>query len=100
MRCALDITPSNILFRITPAQSWTDDELRVMFGPCETWTEDTPLGPIEVTETIDVSRFSNLNIMEPNILLSDFGQSFVAARKPAGYRAATQIKYMAPEAYL
>ncbi|GJE84138.1 serine/threonine-protein kinase [Phanerochaete sordida] len=94
-----DITPSNILFRIPPAQSWTDDEVRIVLGPCETWTEDTPLGPIEVTETIDVQRFSNLNIMQPDILLSDFGQSFVATRKPAGYRAATQIKFMAPEAY-
>lgn len=64
--------------------------------------DKSPVGeqaPKYVVEPFQARRLSDAGLVREEILLIDFGQAFFADRKPADYTPATQIYYLAPEAY-
>ncbi|EIM91651.1 kinase-like protein [Stereum hirsutum FP-91666 SS1] len=109
----IDITTSNILFRLSPAiQSWSDTYINAYFGPPEIEPvrlrpphQDEPLGPHvppELVAPIADSLMRDLMYVQESVVLIDFGQSFSIDSNgvpPKDYQPGTSLNYLAPETY-
>ena len=101
-----DLTISNILFRIAEnVKSWSDSEVYLNFGHPETETmatrDHSPLGihvPAHLVAPIDNALLTNPNLLQEEIVVIDFGQSFCISRLPTDYEPATVPHYLSPEA--
>uniref|UniRef100_A0A0W0G6R6 non-specific serine/threonine protein kinase n=1 Tax=Moniliophthora roreri TaxID=221103 RepID=A0A0W0G6R6_MONRR len=101
-----DITTSNILFRLADrVHKWSDNEVYSYFGEPNTERVATrdrsppgPCAPVELVAPIDQSRFTDCSLLQEDVLLIDFGQSFNASHPPVGYEPATAFNYQSPEA--
>ncbi|OBZ66636.1 Serine/threonine-protein kinase SRPK [Grifola frondosa] len=102
-----DLTSSNILFQVSDVvHHWSDDNVYQILGSPETdnvVTRDgsppSPHAPVQVVAPIDISRLSSPLLLQEDILLIDFGQSFFADRSPPNYEPATPLHYLSPEAF-
>ncbi|KZT06982.1 kinase-like protein [Laetiporus sulphureus 93-53] len=102
-----DLTSSNILFKLSSeVDKWTDDDVYDALGTPEMEEVATrdgsppgPCAPSQVVAPIDVSRLSSSSLLQENILVTDFGQSFFIKSPPTGYEPATPLHYLSPEAY-
>ncbi|EGN96975.1 hypothetical protein SERLA73DRAFT_154350 [Serpula lacrymans var. lacrymans S7.3] len=101
-----DLTTSNILFRLSPhVLEWSDTEVYAHLGDPETENVRTrdgqPLGPnapAMLIAPIQNSRMSDTSLLEESTIVSDFGQSYVAASPPPSYEPGTVLNYQSPEA--
>ncbi|KAJ3892668.1 kinase-like domain-containing protein [Lentinula edodes] len=85
-----DFTTSNLLFFYTHLGSPIMDEVRTCSGQVV-----GPHTPSELVEAIGHDAFAN--ILEENIIVIDFGQSYRAPDPPKDYEPATLADYMSPE---
>ena len=100
-----DLTPSNVLFAVDDiVRTWSDSELTQFLGEPEKWSVDPldgstplPFAPEHVIEPADTSILSSMSLLQENVTIIDFGQSFFAKHPPDGYQPATVDQYMAPE---
>ncbi|KAF8810776.1 kinase-like protein [Phlegmacium glaucopus] len=101
-----DLTTSNILFRVAEnVQNWSDSEVYLNFGQPETeeivTCDHRPLGPHappRLIAPIDNALLTNSTLLQEDILLIDFGQSFSRFNRPTGYEPASVPQYLSPEA--
>ncbi|KAJ3558788.1 hypothetical protein NP233_g11430 [Leucocoprinus birnbaumii] len=101
-----DLTTSNILLRLWPRViEWSDAEVYAYLGDPETEDVRTrggqpsgPHAPLMLVAPIDNSRISNAKLLQDNIMISDFGQSYEIASPPLSYKPATLLNYQSPEA--
>ncbi|KAJ4484213.1 kinase-like domain-containing protein [Lentinula edodes] len=98
-----DFTTSNLLFRLKDkVMKWSDNKVYTHFGSPITDEVRTcsgqlvgPHAPSELVEAIGHDTFAN--ILEENIIVIDFGQSYRAPDPPKDYEPATLADYMSPE---
>jgi serine/threonine-protein kinase SRPK3 len=98
----------NILFQVSDqVRRWSDSEIYSTLGEPETdkivtidGSPSEPHAPREVVENLDGSRLSvpPLPVLEENIVVTDFGQSFDTKHPPKDYGPSTIIYYFPPEA--
>ena len=101
----LDLTTSNILFRVSEAvRRWSDTEVYGYLGSPETEEVRTrggqPRGihtPPELVAPIENSQFVHASHLKESIVISDFGQSYAIASPPSDYMPGTVLNYLAPE---
>ena len=101
--CA-DLTSSNILFRISEiVHQWSDNDVYQNLGSPEMENirvgDGHRAGPLKVVAPIDVSLFSSPSLLQEDVLLVDFGQSFLADSPSPNYEPATPLHYLSPEAF-
>lgn len=105
-RHSLDLTTSNILFRIAEhVLKWSDAEIYNRLGSPETETVRTrsggpvgPHAPAELVAPIENATLTDSSILQESIVIIDFGQSYVITNKPSDYQSGTVIHYQSPEA--
>ncbi|KAJ3906759.1 kinase-like domain-containing protein [Lentinula edodes] len=98
-----DFTTSNLLFRLKDnVTKWSDNKVYTHFGSPKMDEVRTcsrqlvgPHAPSELVEAIGHDTFAN--ILEENIIVIDFGQSYRAPDPPKDYGPATLADYMSPE---
>ncbi|KAJ3927549.1 MAG: kinase-like domain-containing protein [Lentinula lateritia] len=98
-----DFTTSNLLFRLNDkVMKWSDNKVYTHFGSpimdeVRTCSGQVvgPHAPSELVEAIGHDAFAN--ILEENIIVIDFGQSYRAPDPPKDYEPATLADYMSPE---
>ncbi|KAF8824536.1 hypothetical protein HHX47_DHR8000383 [Lentinula edodes] len=98
-----DFTTSNLLFRLKDkVMKWSDNKVYTHFGSpimdeVRTCSGQLvgPHAPSELVEAIGHDTFAN--ILEENIIVIDFGQSYRAPDPPKDYGPATLADYMSPE---
>lgn len=103
----IDLTSSNILFRISDeVPQWPDDMLYLHLGSPETedvYTHDgsplSPHAPPHVVAPIDASLLCASSLLQEEVLLKDFGQSFFTDQQSQTCVPATHIHYFPPEAF-
>ncbi|KIM46980.1 hypothetical protein M413DRAFT_63939 [Hebeloma cylindrosporum] len=101
-----DLTTSNVLFHVAEnVQHWSDSEVYINFGQPETeeiaTLDHSPLGPhapAELIAPIGNACLTHAILLQENILLIDFGQSFPALHPRRDYKPATVPHYQSPEA--
>lgn len=101
-----DLTTSNILFRLSPhVTNWSDAEVYAHLGHPETEDVETcdgqpsgPHAPPVLVAPIDNSKISHANLLQENIIVSDFGQSYLTTSPPPSYEPRTILNYQSPEA--
>jgi len=101
----LDITASNTLLCISDhVTKWSDDQVYANFGKPETEQlvpeDGSPPGshaPTEIVATIDNARLAHPSILQEDIIVIDFGQSFFMEHPPKEYQPAAPIHYASPE---
>ena len=101
----LDLTTSNILFRVSEAvRRWSDAEVYAYLGSPE--TEEVrarggqPRGihaPPELVAPIKTSNFVHASHLQESVMIGDFGQSYAIASPPRDYQPGTELDYLAPE---
>ena len=103
-RSHLDLTTSNILFRLLPhVVEWSDAEVYSHLGDPKTGYvrtcdgEPCPHAPAKLVETIQNGKWPHASLLQETTIISDFGQSYVAARPPPSYEPGTAVNYQAPE---
>lgn len=57
-----------------------------------------PFAPAELVAPTDITRLTDPWLLQDNVVLTDFGQSYMAASRPQGYTPATLPNYHPPEA--
>lgn len=78
----LDLTDSNLLFRIKDIQDWTEDEVYQYLGQPKTepllLRDGTPAPSFAPTHVVDALDYSHLNMeqLSSNTLIIDFGEAF------------------------
>ncbi|KAJ7619556.1 kinase-like domain-containing protein [Roridomyces roridus] len=100
-----DLTTSNILFRLSKeVLGWSDKEVYSHFGSPETEEVVSCDGrpretnaPATLVEPIAISKFTHASLVEENILLIDFGQSYSVTSPPEDYMPGTAMNYISPE---
>ncbi|KAJ2921431.1 hypothetical protein H1R20_g15666, partial [Candolleomyces eurysporus] len=101
-----DLTTSNILFKLEEyVQGWSDTQFYDILGEPATEAvirvDDNspaqPGAPRELVEAIDGSRFVDASLLQGDVVLTDFGQSFSISDVPRDYSPATVVHYMPPE---
>ncbi|KAJ3874074.1 kinase-like domain-containing protein [Lentinula edodes] len=98
-----DFTTSNLLFCLKDkVMKWSDNKVYTHFGSpimdeVRTCSGQVvgPHTPSELVEAIGHDAFAN--ILEENIIVIDFGQSYRAPDPPKNYEPATLADYMSPE---
>ncbi|KAJ2915569.1 hypothetical protein MD484_g4845, partial [Candolleomyces efflorescens] len=101
-----DLTTANILFKLEDdVDGWSDTRVYDMFG--EPTTEVVtkvdkssavhPNAPQELVQEIDGSRFVDSFVLQRDVVLTDFGQSFSVRNVPKDYSPATVVHYTPPE---
>ncbi|KAM6503083.1 Protein kinase-like domain containing protein [Amanita muscaria] len=101
-----DLTSSNILFQVPDhARRWSDNEIYLTLGEPETEEIVTldhsppgPCAPRELVEPVGAACLSSPSLLQEDIIVIDFGQSFATNRPPKDYEPATAIHYLSPEA--
>lgn len=101
-----DLTTSNILFRLLPHLiEWSDAEVYAHLGDPETENVRTcdgqppgPHAPAMLVAPIENSKLSDATLLQENIVVSDFGQSYIVAAPPSSYEPGTVLNYQPPEA--
>ncbi|KAK0228692.1 kinase-like domain-containing protein [Armillaria fumosa] len=101
-----DITTSNILFRVSERiLEWSDAEVYAHVGMPETEEVRTrdgqprgPHAPPELVGAVESSQLVDASILQENVVVIDFGQSYAVASLPKDYEPATLINYQSPEA--
>ncbi|KAJ2916954.1 hypothetical protein MD484_g3456, partial [Candolleomyces efflorescens] len=103
----VNLTTSNILFKLEDANvdSWSDTRVYDIFG--EPTTEVVtrvdkssafhPNAPRELVQEIDGSRFVDSFVLQRDVVLTDFGQSFSVRNMPKDYSPATIVHHTPPE---
>ena len=102
----LDLTTSNILFRLSPhVTKWSDAEVYDHLGDPETENVRTrdgqpagPHAPAMLVAPIENSNMSDATLLQESIIVSDFGQSYIVASPPSSYEPGTVLNYQSPEA--
>lgn len=102
----LDLTTSNILFRLSPRViEWSDAELYTYLGHPErenVLTRDGkppgPHAPTMLVEPVQNHQISHASFLQETTIISDFGQSYVVACPPPSYEPGTVLNYQSPEA--
>jgi serine/threonine-protein kinase SRPK3 len=86
--------------------NWSDTDVYLNFGEPQTETvssrDGSPLGPnapAELVEPIEDAVLANSHLLQKDILVIDFGQSFSALSPPIGYVPATIPHFQSPEAH-
>ncbi|KAF9075254.1 kinase-like domain-containing protein [Rhodocollybia butyracea] len=101
-----DLTTSNILFRvIDPILGWSDAEVYHYLGAPRTdelrTTSGDPYGPHvprELVEPVNHLRFFKQTLLlQENIVVIDFGQSYEVASPPKIYQPGTKMNYTSSE---
>ncbi|KAH9953515.1 kinase-like domain-containing protein [Russula dissimulans] len=101
-----DLTTSNILFRLSPhVIGWSDAEVYARLGDPETEKVVTrdgkppgPHAPAMLVAPIQNDIISHASLLQESIIISDFGQSYIAACPPPSYEPGTMLSYQPPEA--
>lgn len=101
-----DLTTSNILFRLLPhVTKWSDAEVYAHLGDPETENVRThdgqppsPHAPTMLVAPVPNSKMSDATLLQENIVISDFGQSYIFASPPSSYEPGTVLNYQPPEA--
>lgn len=57
-----------------------------------------PGAPAELVGAIDNARLADASLLQENIVVIDFGQSYNLANRPEGYQPGTVLNYQSPEA--
>ncbi|KAG6826909.1 hypothetical protein H0H92_013934 [Tricholoma furcatifolium] len=87
-----DLTTSNILFRLSPHFiGWSDAEVYAHLG-------DPNTERVETSDGRPNDKISHAWLLEESTIISDFGQSYVAACPPPSYEPGTMPSYQSPEA--
>ncbi|KAF9075286.1 kinase-like domain-containing protein [Rhodocollybia butyracea] len=103
-----DLTTSNVLFRvIDPILGWSDAEVYHYLGDPLTdevkSTSGDPCGPHvprELVQPVDhLIFFEQTLLLQENIVVIDFGQSYEVASPPKNYRPGTKMNYTSPETF-
>ncbi|KAF9070019.1 kinase-like domain-containing protein [Rhodocollybia butyracea] len=103
-----DLTTSNVLFRvIDPILGWSDAEVYHYLGAPSTdevkTTSGDPCGPHvprELVEPVDHLRFFGQTLLlQENIVVIDFGQSYEVISPPKNYKPGTKMNYTSPETF-
>ena len=105
-RFHLDLTTSNILFRLSPhVIKWSDTEVYTHLGDPETEDVSTrdgqpggPHTPAMLVEPAQNSKMSDATLLQESIIVGDFGQSYIIASPPPSYKPGTVLNYQSPEA--
>lgn len=97
-----DLTTSNILLSASDrVLAWSDTEVYAYLGEPETETITTsdgqPAGSHTPAELVAPVKLDT-PLLEENIVISDFGQSYIAAATPPSYEPATLLNYISPDA--
>ncbi|KAE9392322.1 kinase-like protein [Gymnopus androsaceus JB14] len=100
-----DLTTSNILFHPSDqVLNWSDNEVYMHLGLPETekvWTcSGYPVGPqapSELVQAIDHHSLIDCNLLEEDIVVIDFGQSYAVEHPPKDYHPGTVVNYVSPE---
>ncbi|KAM6496499.1 kinase-like protein [Amanita muscaria] len=93
-----DLTSSNILFQ-GPADGQTTKSTRLSVETEEIVTLDDSLCvPRELVAPVDAACLSSPSLLQENIIVIDFGQSFATNHPPKDYKPATAIHYFSLEA--
>ncbi|EKM76766.1 hypothetical protein AGABI1DRAFT_102163 [Agaricus bisporus var. burnettii JB137-S8] len=101
-----NLTTSNILFRLLPHfTSLSDAEVYAHLGDPETENVRTcdgqppsPHAPTMLVAPVQNSKISDAALLQENIVISDFGQSYIVASPPSSYEPGTVLNYQPPEA--
>ncbi|KAH9961214.1 kinase-like domain-containing protein [Russula dissimulans] len=101
-----DLTTSNILFRLSPhVIGWSDAEVYARLGDPETEKVVTrdgsppgPHAPAMLVAPIQNDIISHASLLQESIIISDFGQSYIAACPPPSYEPGTMLSCQPPEA--
>jgi serine/threonine-protein kinase SRPK3 len=101
----LDLTTSNILFRVSEAvRRWSDAEVYAHLGLPETEEVRThggqPRGihvPPELVGPVENSKFVHASHLQESVMISDFGQSYVTVSPRRDYQPGTVLNYLPPE---
>lgn len=99
------MTSYNILFQVSDQVCrWSDNEVYAILGEPETeeivTRDHSPPAPCalqELVSSIDSASLSSPTLLQENIVVIDFGQSFATNRPPKDYEPATAIHYTSPE---
>ena len=101
----LDLTTSNILFRLSPhVIKWSDLEVYAHLG--DPTTEDVrtrdrqspgPHAPAMLVAPIQNSKMSDATLLQEDVIVCDLGQSYIAPQPPS-YEPGTMLNYQPPEA--
>ncbi|KAJ6505820.1 kinase-like domain-containing protein [Mycena vitilis] len=99
-----DVTPSNILFRLSEnVMRWSDEDVYGNLGLPD--TEDVadrceePLGlcaPANLVGCVEGPKFGTA-FLDESVLIIDFGQSYAIDHPPSEYQPGTVFNYLAPE---
>ena len=101
----LDLTTSNILFRLSPHVSkWSDAEVYSCLGNPERENVITrdgnppgPHAPAMLVAPIQNHKLSHASLLQETTIINDFGQSYVVACPPPSYEPGTVLNYQSPE---
>ncbi|XP_006463277.1 hypothetical protein AGABI2DRAFT_152487 [Agaricus bisporus var. bisporus H97] len=101
-----DLTTSNILFPLLPhVTKWSDAEVYAHLGDPETENVRTcdgqppsPHAPTMLVAPVPNSKISDATLLQENIVISDFGQSYIVASPSSSYEPGTVLNYQPPEA--
>jgi serine/threonine-protein kinase SRPK3 len=101
-----DLRSANLLFKITgKLQEWSNEDVYINLGQPNTSEverlDGQPTGhcaPTEVVQPIHTTKFMEAGLVDwENIVVVDFGQSFITHERPPTYMPATAVHYQAPE---
>ncbi|KAF8887120.1 kinase-like protein [Infundibulicybe gibba] len=102
-----DLTSSNFLLQMSDkALQWSDDDVYQELGDPEmeeVVRRDKSIpdsyAPSNVVAPIEMSRLASPSFLKEDLLLIDFGQSFVVDQMKAQHEPATPLHYLSPEAF-
>ncbi|KAK0196960.1 hypothetical protein F5146DRAFT_1153773 [Armillaria mellea] len=99
-----DISTSSILFRVSERiLEWSDAEVYAHVGMPETEEVGTrdgySHGPHAPPELVESSQLADASILQENVVVIDFGQSYAIVSPRKDYEPATMINYQSPETY-
>lgn len=106
-RLHLDLTTSNILFRLSPhVIKWSDAEVYAHLGNPETegirsrdGQQPGPHAPAILIAPFENFRISDAMLLQESIIVSDFGQSYIVTSPPSSYEPGTVPNYQSPETW-